>query len=318
MSVVPQSELHRHLDVSLRASTFYELAQSLELVPQSTSLSSFQKQIFLKEPLSDLKEVLAKFELCQKVLDRPESLERLAFEAAEDCWNEGTRYVEFRYSPGFITEFNSMSWEDVLDALEHGLKRASESYPDLETHLIVIASRDYGPESAYQTAEFFLKHRSRLVGFDLAGNEVGFPSRLFEQALAPLKKSDANITVHAGEACGPENVWESIELLGAKRIGHGVRSLEDPQLMDYLVDQKICLEVCPTSNWLTRIVDCIEDHPLPTLLRAGISACINTDDPGIFDVTLPGEVEVAQAKLGMSEEEIRRCFQNAYSARFGK
>jgi adenosine deaminase len=184
--------------------------------------------------------------------------------------------------------------------------------------LICIASRDFGVDEVARTVEFYLRHRDRFVGFDLAGNETDFPCRLFEEAFKPLLAlgRDARITIHAGEASGPENMWEAIALLGARRIGHGLRCVEDPKLMDYLAAQRICLEMCPTSNWLTRSVDSIASHPLPRVLRAGIPVCINTDDPGIFGVTLGHERELCRTQMGMSEAEIELCNRHAVEASF--
>src|SRR5262249_7977514 len=114
----------------------------------------------------------------------------------------------------------------------------------------------------------------------------------------------------------PENVWESIELLGATRIGHGVAAIRDRKLMDYLAKHSICLECCPTSNWLTRAVPSLEEHPLPQLLRAGVPVCVNTDDPTVFAVTLPHEIQICREKMGMTEAEIQSCFAHADHASF--
>ncbi|MCM2322014.1 MAG: adenosine deaminase [Oligoflexia bacterium] len=311
-----QTELHRHLDVSLRLSTLLELAQARGLEPQSTSLEAFDKKVILRKPLSDLREVLSTFTLFQRVLDRPEVLERAGFEAVEDCWNEGTRKVELRFSPSFVSEFSKLSWEEVLAGFERGVKRAQAKYPEIQVGLLCIASRDYGPEFAEKTVDFFLKHQSRFVGLDLAGNEENFPCRIFEPAFKKAVKAGARITIHAGEATGPENMWEAIELLGARRIGHGIAAVRDPKLMEYLAKNRICLEMCPTSNWLTRAVPSFESHPLPQVLRAGVPVCINTDDPGVFAVGMADEARICREKMGMTEAEIELCHRHATELSF--
>jgi len=313
---VIQTELHRHLDVSLRASTILHLAQERGLEAQSTRLESFCEKLLLKQPLKDLSAVLHTFSLFQKILDRPEVLEQVAFEVVEDCWNEGTRKLELRFSPGFITEFNGLSWQELLDALERGIQKALLDYPTIRVGLICIASRDLGPESAEKTVEFYLKNQKRLIGLDLAGNETMYPLETFESTFKKAIQSGANITIHAGEAAGPENVWKAIELLGARRIGHGVRSIQDPLLIEFLKKNQICLEICPTSNWLTHAVSSIEAHPLPALLRAGVPACINTDDPAVFGVTLPHEVQVCSQRMGLTPEEIEKTFDHASNFSF--
>jgi adenosine deaminase len=302
-------ELHRHLDVSLRASTLLELAQARGLVAQSTSLEAFKHNLYPTRPFPDLASALAQFTLFQKVLSRPEILRRIAREAVEDCASEGLDGVEFRFSPGFVCELHpAMSWDDALSAFELGIEDARKTAPQIQAGLICIASRDYGADSAAETVEFFLKHRKRFVGLDLAGNEKDFPCHMFESAFRRAKDSGANITIHAGEAAGPENMWEAIELLGAKRIGHGIRCIEDPKLMRMLAEKKICLEVCPSSNWLIGLVPSLKAHPLARILRENIPVTINTDDPGFFGVDWAKEVQIAREIIGLNPEEIERCF----------
>jgi adenosine deaminase len=311
-----QTELHRHLDVSLRLTTLLELAQARGFVSQSTSLDAFRDQIVLSKPLADLSSVLATFSLFQKVLDRPEVLERVAFEVVEDCYHEGTRLLELRFSPSFVSETHGLDWQEVLEGFTRGIARAKTQYPDLKAGLLCIATRDYGPEAVDRTVDFFLKNQTRLAGFDLAGNEVGFPCKLFETSFKKLRKLGAKITVHAGEATGPENIWEAIELLGAHRIGHGIAAIQDPKLIEHLRDRKICLEMCPTSNWITQSVSSFEAHPLPKTLRAGVPVSINTDDPAVFGVSLRDEVRICREKMGMSASEIDQVFTYAAQASF--
>ncbi|MCM2276708.1 MAG: adenosine deaminase [Oligoflexia bacterium] len=311
-----QTELHRHLDVSLRLSTLLELAQERGLESRSTSLERFREKIILSKPLHDLREVLGQFTLFQKVLDRPEVLERAAFEVMEDCWNEGTRKVELRFSPSFVSEYSKLSWENVLAGFERGVARALAKYPGMQAGFLCIASRDFGAEAVAETVDFFLKHQNRFVGVDLAGNEENFPCHLFESSFKRAANAGAKITIHAGEATGPENMWEAIELLGARRIGHGIAAVRDPKLMEYLARHGICLEMCPTSNWLTRAVDSFEAHPLPQVLRAGVPVCINTDDPGVFSVGMPDEIRICREKMGMTPAEIQRCHEHASGASF--
>lgn len=313
---VPQTELHRHLDVSARTSTMLRLAQERGLEAQSTSLEAFREKLIMKSPMTDLNAVLSQFSLFQMVLDRPDVLEEVAFEVVEDCRAEGTTQVELRFAPGFVCEFSKLKWEDALDGFEAGIQKALAKYPEMKAGMLCIAARNYGVDEAMRTMEFYLKHQERFIGVDLAGNEADFPSRLFEKPLKKAVSRGGKATVHAGEAAGPESIWEAVELLGAKRIGHGIRCVEDPHLMEYLAKNQICLEMCPTSNWLTQCVPSLKEHPLPQVLRAGIPVCINTDDPGIFGVTLPSEIEVCRREMGMSESEIAQCMQHAATATF--
>ena len=309
-------ELHRHLDVSARISTLLELAQILGIEGQSTSLESFRNRILITTPGQSLEDVLTRFEFFQRVLVRRDFLERLAFEAVGDCWNEGIRKVELRFSPAWACEKSSLSWEEILLHFEKGIARALIQYPQIQVGLICIGSRDFGIDSVEKTVDFFSQNRNSFVGLDLAGNEKDFPCRLFRSSFQKAKKAGARITVHAGESCGPENIWEAIDDLGAERIGHGIAALQDPKLITELLKRQVTLEVCPTSNWITQCVPTLEKHPLKELLRLGVRATINTDDPGIFAVTLPGEVEISQKRMGLTAEDVKMCFEFAEKASF--
>ena len=294
-----QTELHRHLDVSIRTQTLLEFAQQKGLVSLSTSREAFEDKLLLREPLADLEAVLARFNLYQKVLDRHENIERATFEAVEDCWNEGTTQVEFRYSPSFVGEYSSLSWTEALQAFQKGLDRGLKQFPLMKAGLICIASRDYGIEEVCRTLEFYQNHAAEFIGIDLAGNEVHYPCSLYETAFKRLREGlpkalSSQITIHAGEASGPDNIWQAVDLLGARRIGHGIACIQDPQLLNYLAQNQICLEVCPTSNWLTQSVPILENHPLPQILRAGVPVCINTDDPGNSLKMSPAEIELCK------------------------
>jgi adenosine deaminase len=308
------TELHRHLDVSMRLRTLLELAQLQGFEGQSTSLPAFAAKIILRQPLTSLQSVLARFSLFPKVMNCPQVLERLAFECIEDAFHEGIDRIELRYSADFIREHQThLSPEEILRAFQEGLKQAKMAFPSVQAGLICIAVRDYGPEAVDQTADFFLLHRDSFLGIDLAGNEVGYPCRLFEASFQKIRTQapTARITIHAGEATGPENIWEAIDSLGAQRIGHGIAAIQDPLLMRTLQERQIGLEVCPTSNWLTQAVPTLKAHPLPALLRAGVPVSLNTDDPGVFGVTLPDEIQVCRTHLGMSEAEIFQCLETA-------
>jgi adenosine deaminase len=302
------TELHRHLDVSVRLSTLLELAQARGLIPTSTSLGGFREDFILRDPMQDLGSVLAKFTLYQQVLDRYEVVERVGFEACEDAYREGIRNIEFRFSPGFVCDLSKMPWLEALEGFGAGLKRAMVAYPDLRAGLICIGSRDFGMESIEKTIEFFLKERDQFIGFDLAGDESRFPNHLYRNAMKPVIASGANITIHAGEGDGPDSVWSALHDLGAVRIGHGIRSVEDPKLMEYLRENQILLEMCPTSNRITSAWPILETHPFRKCLEFGIPVSLNTDDPSVFGNTLADEIAIARNVMGLSDEAIQRSF----------
>ncbi|OFZ70009.1 MAG: adenosine deaminase [Bdellovibrionales bacterium RIFOXYD1_FULL_44_7] len=312
----PWTELHRHLDISARTSTVLELAKKQGLEPQSSSLESFRKKLILAKPMTDLDSVLAQFKLFQQIFDTVETFERIGFEVVEDCWNEGIHKAELRFSPSFACQYNGLSWTQALEGFKKGLNKALNKYSQMQAGLICIATRDYGPDIVGRTVEFFLDNRDSFIGFDLAGTESRFSMKAFETVFQPLRDSKANITVHAGESTGPETIWQAIENLGAKRIGHGITSVQDSSLLKYLSEKQICLEICPTSNWLTQCVKTLGEHPLPRILRAGVPVSINTDDPGMFAVSLGHEINICRQQMGLSDAEIERCRLAADKASF--
>lgn len=314
--IKPQAELHRHLDVSARTSTLHALAQEQGAISKDISLDQFHEQIVLRAPRSDLAEVLGTFQLFQKVLTTPKAIERIAFEGVEDCVKEGTNLIEFRYSPAFLSEFSNLPWQDALDAVEAGFRRALKQYKGVRVGLIGIISREYGIPGAEKTLSFLLKNQTKFIGLDLAGDEKQSETKMFRPYFEEAKRKGFRITVHAGEGTTADHVWGAIEHLGAERIGHGVASVQDPKLLNYLMKSGVCLEICPTSNWLTRAVPSLKEHPLPLFLRAGVPVSINTDDPGVFATTIGDEYSVCQKQMGLSQADLETCKKNAIKYSF--
>ena len=180
-----QTELHRHLDVSIRSSTLLRLAQERGWKSGNTSLETFRDHLILRKPLSNLQSVLSQFSLFQKVLDHPEVLKQVASEVVEDCWNEGTRKVELRYSPSFVSEYSGLSWNDSLQAFHEGINDGLSRFPEMKAGLICIATRDFGVEEVDKTVEFFLNHREKFLALDLAGNESGFQANFSKNPFNP-------------------------------------------------------------------------------------------------------------------------------------
>lgn len=300
MSIAPlhRVELHRHIDCSLRPATLANLAKKSE--------KEIREKFWLTKPLGSLQEVLNRLTLFQKVLSSTEILERVAFEAVEDAFHEGITKLELRYSPRFASEHSKIPWEEVLKSFQCGIQRGISTYP-IQVGLICILSRreDFGV--AQEAIDFAICHRDDFIGVDLAGPEVGFPCRLYKDLFRKARDAGFPITIHAGEGCDPENIWEAIDLLGAMRIGHGCRAIEDLQLMLRLARDQILIETCPTSNIITRAVGSWQEHPLPRFLDVGIPCSISTDDPGIFGVTLQDEFERCKKWMGMSEADLKRC-----------
>lgn len=312
-----RTELHRHLDASIRPETLVECVASRGLEVPFKTAEDVRKSFWLTKQMGSLKEVLDCFKLFQHILHNETVLERIAFEAVEDAHREGINNIELRYSPTFTCEYSGLSWEQAHNAFLRGLKRA-EADTGVKAGLICIVSRGFGLKLAEETIDFAVSNKNTLIGVDLAGLEEGFPCRLYKDMFRKAHDAGLPVTIHAGEASGPENVWEAIDLLGAHRIGHGINSIKDQELMKRLARDQILLETCPTSNYVTRSVDDWALHPLPRFLAAGVPVSISTDDPGIFGVTLGEEYERCKNFLGMSDNDLRKIDTYAWEHSFLK
>ncbi|OSC49530.1 adenosine deaminase, partial [Klebsiella pneumoniae] len=186
----------------------------------------------------------------------------------------------------------------------------------VDARLIGILSRTFGEAACQEELAALLAHREGITALDLAGDELGFPGTLFRNHFNQARDAGWHITVHAGEAAGPESIWQAIRELGAERIGHGVKAVEDPALMDYLAEHRIGIESCLTSNVQTSTVASLAQHPLKQFLEHGVLASLNTDDPAVQGVDIIHEYTVAAPAAGLSREQIRQAQINGLTLAF--
>jgi adenosine deaminase len=200
--------------------------------------------------------------------------------------------------------------------VREGVSEAIDSGRDVAVGLIAIFSRDYGMDSARRTVEFALRHRDDLVGFDIAGSELGYPPSLYAEVIAPLRGSGLGLTTHYGESGPPEYPGEAVEVLGPSRLGHGLSVSRDPDVTALVVERGVTLEMCPTSNWLTKGVATVDQHPIHDLLGRGARVTLNTDDPGLMGIDLVHEWQVARDRIGFTDGDFRAVTRNALAASF--
>lgn len=312
-----KAELHRHLELCFRPETIFELAPQFGI--KINSQQEFQDRFLILEPMKDLSSVLNKFLDTQKLLASPEILERLAYETCVDAYRkENCHILELRYAPTFIKQGHNMSFDQIHEAIVAGVSRAEVEYP-IAVGLICIVQRILPVKDAESVIDFAINNKDSFVGVDLADNEEGFDSKPFAPLFHRAKKAGLGITIHSGEAPHAKAaswVMEAIEVLGATRIGHGVQIYRDEAVMKAVRDQKIVLELCPTSNILTNAVAHLKFHPLKQFFDFGIRTTINTDDPGIFNTNLNREYRVTRQEIGLSQEELVKCAQYAAEASF--
>ncbi|MBI4731011.1 MAG: adenosine deaminase [Chloroflexi bacterium] len=314
---LPLAELHRHLDGAVRLQTILDLGIQHNLPLPAFDLEGLRPHVQVTGPQPGVMAFIAKFKWMVGVLVDYDAVHRIAHENMEDAKNEGLDYVELRFSPWFIAEAHGLDPAGVVEAVVDGITTGARDF-GVRVNLIGILSRTYGPDTARKELDALLSQSSRITALDLAGDEANFPAEWFVEHFRRARDIGWHITVHAGESAGPGSVWQAIRVLGAERIGHALRAVEDPALLDYLAEHHIGVESCLTSNVQTSCVPDYASHPLKTFLEHGVYATINTDDPGISAITLPYEYEVAAPKAGLAEAQIRQAQVNALEAAFLK
>lgn len=319
MSVIhkdfPLVELHRHLDGNARLETILDLGLKYNLPIPGRTMEELRPHIQVTEAKPSILDFFKKFEWLTGVLVNYDAVRRVAYENVFDAKNEGIDYIELRFSPWFMAERNHLNPAGVVEAVVDGVQRGVRD-AGITANLIGIISRTYGPETCMQELDALLTRKEHIIALDLAGDELHFPGELFVAHFKKARDAGWHACPHAGEAAGPESVWQALRGLGAERIGHAVYALKDPILMDYLADHYIGIESSLTSNVQTSTVPDYRSHPISTFLRHGIAATINTDDPGISAITLGHEYDVAAVEAGLTPDEIFQAQRNALEHSF--
>ncbi|MCS7011441.1 MAG: adenosine deaminase [Anaerolineales bacterium] len=312
---LPLIDLHRHLDGAVRLETILDLGLRHNLPLPASDIEGLRPHVQVTEPQPGVMAFIAKFHWMTAVMVNHEAIRRIAYENVEDVRREGIDYAELRFSPWFMAQPNGLDPQGVVEAVVDGIRAGVRDF-GVRINLIGILSRTYGPDIARRELEALLSHREHIVALDLAGDEANFPPEWFIEHFRRARDTGWHFTVHAGESAGPQSVWNAIRLLGAERLGHAIRSVEDPLLLEYLAEHEIGVESCLTSNVQTSCVPDYAAHPLKTFLEHGICATMNTDDPGISGITLPYEYEVAAPQAGLTAEQIRQAQRNALRMAF--
>ncbi len=303
---LPLTDLHRHLDGNIRTQTILDLGTKFGVQLPAYSIEKLTPHVQIVEAEPSLIAFLSKLDWGVAVLGDLEACRRVAYENVEDALNARIDYAELRFSPYYMAMKHNLPISGVVEAVVDGVKAGIRDF-GISANLIGIMSRTFGTDACQKELEAILSHKDHIVAVDLAGDELGQPGERFVNHFKQVRDAGLNITVHAGEAAGPESMWQAIKELGATRIGHGVKAIQDPKLMDYLAQNKIGIESCLTSNIQTSTVENLANHPLKQFLEHGVLACLNTDDPAVEGIELPYEYEVAAPQAGLSQEQIRQA-----------
>jgi adenosine deaminase len=315
LRALPKTDLHCHLDGSLRLETILDLAEKQGVRLPADRPEALAKAIHRGEICASLEEYLTAFDVTLAVLQTEEALYRAAHELALDCAAENVRYFEVRYSPVLHTR-EGLKSTTILEAVLEGL-RAAKRETGIKSNVIVCGIRHMDPQTSVRLAELAVAYKGKgVVGFDLAGAEEGHPARRHQEAVQLILDNNVNVTIHAGEAYGPESIAQAVHYCGAHRIGHGVRLRENGDLLNYVNDHRVPLEMCPSSNVQTRSVADFESHPLKFYFDFGLRVTVNTDNRLITDTTSTKELLVAHQKMGLTLEDICTVLVQGFKSAF--
>ena len=313
---LPKVELHRHLEGSLRIATMLDVAKQHGVtVPPSILDLSNLVQVQDGEPFT-FANFLEKFKTLRLFYRSPEVIHRITREAVEDAAHDNVRYMELRFTPVALSRAERFPLNEVMDWVCETSQKAADDF-GIKVRLIASVNRHESTELAEQVAWLASDRISRgMVGMDLAGNEAEFSAKPFEDIFKEARQSGLRITIHAGEWAGSENVREALEVLNADRIGHGVRVMEDENVVALARERGATFEVCITSNYQSGVVSALSAHPLTRMLQSGLDATINTDDPSVSRITLSDEFKLAAEDLDLSIEILKERILAAAKAAF--
>lgn len=312
---LPKVELHRHLEGSLRLDTLLEIARQYDLpIPGREDLRPLV-QVVQSDPRTS-QNFLSKFETLRNFYRSPEIIRRVTAEAITDAAADNIHYLELRFTPAALSKTANLPIADVMDWVLDGV-RATQGVDNISTRLLASVNRHESLELAEQVAQHAVDRLNEgIVGLDLAGDEAHFPAAPFEPIFRAARQSGLKTTIHAGEWGPAANVAEAIDLFMADRIGHGVRVLEDPGVVAAARGSSVPFEVCPTSNFQSGVVSDLSRHPVQKMIDLGLITTINTDDPGISQISLGSEYSLVCEQNGLSLEILKQRVFAASQAAF--
>ena len=312
---LPKTDLHVHLDGSLRIRTILELAKERRVKLPTSDPRRLHSLLRADQGVKDLPEYIRKFELTLKVMQDYDALSRISYELAEDSAKENIRYMEVRYSP-ILHVKAGLELPSIVDAVLDGLRRGEREF-GIRTGLIICGIRHILPKWSSELADLTVAYKNRgVVAFDLAGAEKDFPAKAHSAAFQKILSHNINSTVHAGEAFGPESISQAIHHCGAHRIGHGTMLKEDLDLLNYVNDHRIPLEICLSSNVQTRAVKDLAHHPFKFYYEYGLRVTLNTDNRLMSNTTMTRELWLAVKTYKLRAWDLRNIIINGFKSAF--
>ncbi|MEM8534063.1 MAG: adenosine deaminase [Chloroflexota bacterium] len=308
---MPKVELHLHLEGSIRPATLLAIAQrnGIELPARD---EAGVVQLFQYRNFSDF---LTVFTSLARALTRGEDFEQIAYELGNHLADQRVLYAEVMISPSQYYN-RGLDLDEIVQGAAAGFDQV-QAERGIHINLVFDYGRQFGLDDAWRLLDVAIHNMPHsVVGWSIGGDEANFPPELYTQVFEAAQRAGLQTAAHAGEVVGPRSIWSAVDLLKAKRIGHGIRSIDDPALIEHLIEQGVVLDVCPSSNLYTGVTDPITSHPLRQLLDAGVGVTLNTDDPVFFHTTLTDEYRLAANVFGCDAEELSNIVLNAAQAAF--
>lgn len=309
---MPKAELHVHLEGAVLPETLLRLAQKHGVDLPAKDLAGI-RDFYTFRDFDHFVQVYMKINDC---LVTPEDVGVITEELGNEAARQNIRYLEVTISPGTLVYIHGMTFDEILHEINAGAERARQAH-GVRMQWVLDVIRDMPPHIREQGARFATSAMDRgIVALGLGGTEAKYPPEQFTDLFGLAREAGLPSVPHAGETAGPESIWSALKLLDAVRIGHGVRAIEDPALMEYLAERQIPLEVSPTSNLCIGVFDSWEDHPIRTLFDAGIPVSVNSDDPPMFNTTLTQEFRELVDRFGFSAPELEEMTIGALQVSF--
>ena len=312
---LPKIELHCHLDGSLRVDSIIDIAKKENIELPSFNIEEVNKLVKVQSDCTSLVEYLKKFDLPNKVMQSKESLKRVTYELLEDASRENIKYMEIRFAPMLHTS-KGLSIDEVIESVVCGVEEAQKVY-DIKANLILGCMRSMSEEDAFLVVNEGRKFLNNgVVAIDLCGPEMeGFSSR-FKAPIDLARSYGYRVTIHAGEAASGINVIEAVNILGAERIGHGVRIKDLKDAYDLVKDKNIVLEMCPTSNIQTKAVELFNEHPFYKFYKDDVRVTLNTDNRTVSDIDLTNEFDLIFNNFKLDLNDYNKIYLHTVDATF--
>ena len=312
---LPKTDLHVHLDGSLRLTTILDLAEKQKVELPARDEDRLRAAMNLGQNCGSLVEYLKAFDVTLRVMQTADALTRIAYELAEDAAKENVRYMEVRYAPMLHTR-RGLALTTVVEAVLEGLRAAQEKY-GIESNVIICGIRNVSAETSLEMAELAVAYKGRgVVGFDLAGAEYDHPAKHHKKSFQLVRDNNINVTIHAGEAYGPESIAQAIHVCGAHRIGHGCRLRENGDLLHYVNDHRIALECCPSSNVQTGAIRDLQSHPIKLYKNLGLRVTVNTDNRLVTDTSVSRELWLCHKEMGFTLTDLKQIIVSGFKSAF--